>query len=363
MRTYQYFARNYSLNYEALNDRSAIYTYRKRERTMKNSWYMKIIAILTTVVLIAFLFTEISPNDIISTLLAINPVFVLAGFVLYIWMYFLRAWRFHILLNNEVTTRDLFSIECVHNMLNNLLPARTGELSYVYLLKTEHTKTTGDALGTLIIARIFDFIIITIFFLLLFLFIGDLAPGFMTVVVIGIVFLLSMVVLLIGLLSWGDSILLRVKKLSGYIDFKRIRLGTYIVKKSEETLACFRTYKAGKIHRHLSVILLSAGIWASTYLLFYLIALSMNIGLGSVQILFASSFVVFSSVLPIQGIGGFGTVEGGWALGFIAVGAAKDVAINTGFGYHLIILVYTIFLGTLGYLKISRSRKRKERED
>ena len=92
---------------------------------------------------------------------------------------------------------------------------------------------------------------------------------------------------------------------------------------------------------HTSVIMLSIGIWILTYSLFYLIAISMGIYLEPAQILFASSFAVFSTVLPIQGIGGFGTMEAGWALGFIAFGVTTEVAIKTGFGFHLIILLYT----------------------
>ena len=85
----------------------------------------------------------------------------------------------------------------------------------------------------------------------------------------------------------------------------------------------------------------------------------MGIELEPVQILFASSFAVFSTVLPIQGIGGFGTMEGGWALGFIAVGVPSEIAVKTGFGFHLIVLLYTISLGIYGYVNIYYFKKRK----
>lgn len=329
---------------------------------MKNSRTKKLFAVLITIILVAILLTQISLSEVIATLLSIEPVYVLAGFMLYTGTYVLRSWRFHILLNRQVSTGDLFPIECVHNMFNNLLPVRSGELSYVYLLRSEQNKTTGEALGTLIIARIFDFIIITIFFLLLFLCIENLAPGFTILVVIGIIFLVAMVVLLAGLLFCGDAILIRIKKCSEYLNFEKIQPGTWITKKSEETIACFNIYKAGTIHTHLSVIVLSLGIWAFSYLLFYLLAVSMHIELGIIPILFASSFAVFSTVLPIQGIGGFGTMEAGWALGFIAVGLEKDIAINTGFGFHLIVLLYTVLLGVFGYLSMYRSRKEKQRD-
>ena len=327
---------------------------------MKKFRYAQILAILITIVLIAILFTQISINDIISTLLNINPVFLLAGFVLYIGSYILRAWRFHTLLNKEVSIKDLFNIGCVHNLMNNLLPARTGELSYIYLLKTEQNKTTGEGLATLIIARIFDFIIISIFFLLFFLFIKkNLTTDFSILIEIGILFLFFMVVLLFGLLFYGNAFLKIFKCRAHYINFKKFRVGDYITKKSEETIECFENFKTGNINMHTSMIILSIGIWVLSYSLFYIIAISMGIHLEPVQILFASSFAVFSTVLPIQGIGGFGTMEAGWALGFIAVGVTKDVAINTGFGFHIIFLIYTISLGIFGYANIYYARRTK----
>ena len=315
-------------------------------------FYTKYIAALITIVLVAILFTQINLGDVKTTLKNINPIYIIAGFILYTCCYFFRAWRFHILLNKEVSIKDLFNIGCVHNMMNNLLPARTGELSYIYLLKTEQNKTTGEGLATLVISRIFDFIIISIFFLLFFLFVKNLTTDFSILIGIGILFLFLMVILLFGLLFYGNTILRLFKSWAHYINFKKFRVGDYITQKSEETIGCFEKFKTGQINTHISVIIFSIGIWILQYSLFYLIAISMGIHLEPVQMLFASSFAVFSTVLPIQGIGGFGTMEAGWALGFIAVGVSNEVAINTGFGFHLIILLYTISLGLFGYLNI-----------
>jgi hypothetical protein len=275
----------------------------------------------------------------------------------------LRALRFHLLLNKEVSIKDLFHIECVHYMMNNLLPARTGELSYIYLLKTEQNKPTGEGLATLVIARIFDFIIISIFFLLFSLFVKDLMPDFSILIDLGILFLFFMIILLFGLLFYGHHILKVFESIAQYINFKTFHAGDYITKKGEETIVCFEKFKTGNTGMHLSVILISVAIWVLEYSLFYLIAISMGIHLEPVQVLFASSFAVFSTVLPIQGIGGFGTTEAGWALGFIAVGVSKDVAINTGFGFHLIILLYTLSLGIFGYVNIHYSRKKRRQAE
>ncbi len=279
--------------------------------------------------------------------------------MLYTCSYIFRSWRFHILIHKEVSIRDMFHIECVHNMMNNLLPARTGELSYIYLLKTEQKKTTGEGLATLIIARIFDFIIISVFFLLFFLFTKNLLTDFSFLIKIGIIFLFSMIAVLLGLLFYGKAFLRKFRYWADYINFKKFRAGDYITKKSEETIEYFEKFKTGPIGMHTSVILLSIGIWIATYSLFYVLAVSMGINLEPVQILFASSFSVFSTVLPIQGIAGFGTMEGAWALGFVAVGLPREIAISSGFGFHIIILLFTVSLGILGYFNILYSMKSK----
>lgn len=320
---------------------------------------MKIFTVLITIVLLILLFTQINLGDISTTLKNIPPIYLILGFILYLCIYFLRALRFHIQLNKEISIQNLFHIGCVHNMLNYLLPARTGEFSYVLLLKSEHNKTTGEALGTLIIARIFDFITISVFFLLFFLFCKDLTVDFSFLIEIGILFLFLMVIFLFGLLIYGNIFLKIIKKWAHYINFEKFHFGDYILDKSKETIECFEKFKTGNINMHISIIILSIGIWVLFYLLLYIIAISMGIHLEPVQILFASSFAVFSTVLPIQGIGGFGTMEAGWALGFIAVGIPKEVAVSTGFGFHLILLLYTISLGIFGYVNIYYSRRVK----
>ena len=86
---------------------------------MNRKTIAKISAIVITIALVAILLSQIQISDIITTLAGINPLYLIAGFVLYVCCYFFRALRFHILLNREIGIRDLFNIVCVHNMANN----------------------------------------------------------------------------------------------------------------------------------------------------------------------------------------------------------------------------------------------------
>lgn len=101
---------------------------------MKRELIAKISAVVITIVLVAVLLSQVSIGDVAKTLASIDLVYLIIGFILYLSSYFFRALRFHILLNNKVSIKDLFSIVCVHNMANNILPARTGEVFVIYVV-------------------------------------------------------------------------------------------------------------------------------------------------------------------------------------------------------------------------------------
>lgn len=126
----------------------------------------KVAAVIITVILVAILLSQISIGDVAKTLISIDPIYIIIGFILYLGSYFFRALRFHILLNSKVSIKDLFSIVCVHNMANNILPARTGEVSYVYLSKKLHNISVGEGVASLMVARVFDFTTISFLILL-----------------------------------------------------------------------------------------------------------------------------------------------------------------------------------------------------
>jgi uncharacterized protein (TIRG00374 family) len=314
----------------------------------------KISAVVITIALVAILLSQIQIADVITTLAGIDPLYLIVGFAFYVCSYFFRALRFHILLNKEVGLRDLFNIVCVHNMVNNILPARTGELSYIYLLKKLHNKETGEGIATLFVARVFDFISISLFFFISALMIQDL-PTIILNVIVGIAaFLVLIVIFLITLLYFEDSFLNLVRNFFSRFNWDKKYFGDYLLRKGEETVVSFEKIKTSGKVTVITLILVSFGIWMSLYSLNYILVGAMNINLGYFVVLLASTFAIFTTVLPIQGIGGFGTIEGGWAVGFIAVGLTREVAISSGFGYHIIIWIYFLILGCGGLFRMSK---------
>lgn len=325
---------------------------------MDNKYLIQLFALFITIFLLVLLFNQINLEDVTTILTTINPVYLVIGFIIYLCSYIMRALRFFRLLNKQVHIKCLFPIVCLHNMLINLLPARTGEFSYIYLLKKISKRPAAEGFATLIIARIFDFIIIVVFFISISFFMNEINPELLDVVVFAAAFLFLIISFLFFLLMFGFKFLNLINIFFSFIKIEKYWVIQSINKKSAEIIKYFEDFKSLSTKEHVSIIAISLGIWLLTYALMYSLSIAMNIQLNWIQILFASSFSIFSTILPIQGIAGFGTVEMGWAIGFIAVGLSKEMAISTGFGFHIIILIYNLILGMAGYLYLNKIKKK-----
>lgn len=319
---------------------------------MKHPTLAKAAAVLITIVLLAILLSQVSVADVVATLVNINPIYLGAGFVLYACSYFFRAVRFWLLLNGGVSLGDLCQIVCVHNMMNNLLPARTGELSYVYLLKRLHARPVGEGVATLVVARVFDAIVI-IFLLFT---AGFFVQGIPAVAndFLWIIFLLLLIfmILLIVLVPFGRRVMQAIEKLLNYCRLTTTKLGDYSLRKGYEVVDSFERIDVWK--RVIPIFIVSVSTGLVSFGALYLILLGMDISLPIQNVIFGAAFILLASVLPIHGIAGFGTTEAIWTLVYIPLGMTLNDAIISGFGYHIIVLLFTLTLGLSGSLTLKR---------
>ena len=317
---------------------------------MKRETIAKILAVIITIVLVATLLSQISIGDVAKTLASIDPIYLIIGFVLYLFSYFFRALRFQILLGNKIGFKDLFTIVCVHNMANNILPARTGEVSYVYLSKKLHNISTGEGIASLMVARVFDLISISLLFFVAALYVRGLPPMIDKVIWAIAGFLLLIVLILVNLAYFGEQFMNRVGKIINMVSIGHIRGIPYLLRKGNETMQSFEVVKSKRVIIWTGI--LSMLVWASLYLVNYALINAMGINISFWSVIFVSTFPVFTTILPIQALGGFGTIEGGWTIGFMAIGLSKEIAIASGFSLHIIAYMYFFILGGFGTLML-----------
>ena len=315
---------------------------------MKRRNLTRILAVAITIILVILLLSRIELKDIATTLAKIKPLYLLIGFGLYLGSYWLRTLRFHILLKGEVRLRDLFPIVCVHNMVNNILPARTGELSYIFLLKKLHQRKIEEGIATLIVARLFDFMAISIIFFVSILGVRDLPVVISKVIGIIAGFLVLVVLILISFLYFGDKFIYIARRFA-----VRLKLNTrpvnYVLKKGEEIVQ----FLEGKTKRTvLQLFLVSVGLWITSCMLAVVLVTGIRLELTVFEILVCISFLAVITSLPIQGILGLGTTEGAWSIALLLFGVSKEVAIPSSFGLHIMVLGYLAILGFYGIKKL-----------
>jgi hypothetical protein len=317
---------------------------------MKKQNIKTVSIVFVTIVLIGLLLSQIKIIDIVNTLRSIEPANIAIGLLLYALSYYFRALRFYLLLDKKIKLKDMFYVVSVHNMANNIIPARAGELSYIYLLKKLHSKTTGEGFATLIIARLLDFVALTSFFFVSVLFVKNLPVLVMNTLWLVGFFMIFIVVFLLSIIYYGKKSLIFTKKILNKLGLVDRKIFVFLLKKMEEAVQSIDSIRNG--NNIYQIIISTFLLWGLNYFIVYFLLSSMNISLPLQNVVLGATFCLLTTVLPIHGVGGFGTNEGVWTLVFVPLGMPLETAIVSGFSYHIITVFYYILIGIYGSVVI-----------
>jgi glycosyltransferase 2 family protein len=285
---------------------------------------------------------------------------VTASCLAYLASNIFKTLRFRVMLKTYgIPGIDLFTITSYHNFFNQIMPARTGELTFLYYLKNIGGTEMSKGLHILVVTRIFDFIVISAFFICsLLLYFGIQTSA--ALVAAGVVFFIISVITLFNL-KWliilcGRLFRFMAKKLN----LEKKNFAARALGKVDEVVEEFSSFKTG---RHTPMLAATSILtWSALYFLFYLTIRSFGIEIDPLQSVAGSTGGVLTNVLPINSFGSFGTLEAGWTGGFVLVGMNEQDAIITGFGYHAISFFASAVIAFLCYIykKIFSSRRDAE---
>ena len=319
-----------------------------------------IMAVVITVVLLYLTLSQIKPADIINTLKSIEPIYLIIGFLTYIFCNTLRAIRFYVLLNKRIKIRSLFNIVCVYNMVNNMAPMRAGELSYVYMLKKLHNKNAAIGASTLIVARILDFAAICSLFLVSSWIAAKQIEGLRFASILTSLLIIACFLLLIMLLRCRENFLdpftCSLDKL-GLGNNARIK---YIILKLREIMQAMEDMR--NIKTAIFALITSFFIWIANFSVVFLVIKGMHFDMPLHIVIMGSTFTVLSTLLPIYGIAGLGTSQGLWTVILVPLGIPLNDAIISAFGYYIIQMAYYLTLGIYGLISIKILNQNKEIE-
>lgn len=277
------------------------------------------------------------------------PIYILIlCFMIYLLKCVLRSIRFNITLNGRVGVSNLFKIVAIHQLFNGLLPARTGEFSYIYLLGKKEDIPAGQSSASLMIARVFDFIVFILFIIFSLGLMRNSLPFTSQQVGIAIIVLSVILIGIILLFLKADVCLRFLEHLLYKSRLRKGRFVNYITRKLIEAKVGFCETKLPK--KLLSIFMLSFGVLILTYYGTYLFLSSIGIRIGFLQFAIAMSLTILTLLLPIQGIGNLGTYEGTFVLGLAIFGISENIALPVVFSLHLISYIFFIVTGIWGWI-------------
>jgi uncharacterized protein (TIRG00374 family) len=302
------------------------------------------------IILLTWLLAQLDFSQAAAIIREVPPGLLVGGFACYGLAFYARALRFKRLLPPDSSKQHLFPIVLVHYAALNIIPARLGELSYIYLLKKVNNVSTGCSVSNLILARVFDHITISVLFLVSSLFLPLSSSGLRSIQWGVGLFLVATCILLILLLTYKDMCVSWIRKGLQKFHIEHYSILRKILRELDEivrSLATIRVYR-----QTVRVACLSLVIWLSIFGHNYCVLHAFQVELSYAGVIWASTCVILLGVLPLHMFGGFGIHKASWVLIALELGIPKAVAITSAFGSHLVSMIFLVFLGGCGLLRL-----------
>jgi uncharacterized protein (TIRG00374 family) len=305
-----------------------------------------ILSILFSLAVVAYAILKLDWKAVQSSMVGLNWEWLILSLLVYGLNYVLRTMRFQILIpTKSVSFIKLLAVTGLYGMYNYLLPAKSGELTYIVLANRQLKVSLVEGTTSLVASRYLDFVAIAIILPFVLVFYLKSLPAWLiyaSLVFCGVVFLASL-----GLYWFA-------KKTSNRQE-TNLHTGMKWAAKIQKILMDLRDGLVTIYHQreHMRLLLLTMAIWLCVYTNFYLIVLSLGYQLSYFQIVVISIFMIPMTLLPFQGFANLGTHEISWVAAFSIFGQPESVALSVAFSSHVILLLDVLLLGGCSFLIIS----------
>ena len=303
------------------------------------------------VVIAYFLLKEIDIQEIPKTLSRLSIKALLIGFGCYCLLVLAKALRFRALLNLDGGVYQVFPILAMHTFWGNILPMRTGDVSYVYLMQRRQKVDATQGVASLLVASLIDLVLLMCLVVstawLLRAALRDTFSG--TVLYLIPLLMGGGLVAVVAFVYTAPRACMRfAERCAAPLLALEKRPVSWMVDKVLAVLRELTTFRSNR--RFLEV-------WAYSVLCLiirfgfqcYLVA-EMGVGIPMTEVLFALAFTNVFNLLPVQTVGNFGTTEFPFVWLLKHFGTSIETATVTGFSLHILILLYCLPLGAAGFL-------------
>jgi uncharacterized protein (TIRG00374 family) len=315
------------------------------QRIATSLFTKRVLSIILTMIVVVFLLAQISLRDVVDLLANISYRWMAIGGLFYFITNVGRALRLQMLLPNQVTRfHKLLPVVIAQSMFNNVLPARAGELSLVYLLRKHEAVPLGQGGVALIVARISDYLAVAAIFIVAALLSLESLPQHANGIIWIVMGVMLLTVVMLPVLAWGGRPgLFIMQRMFDWFGLTSHRAVKFSVAKLHEAIKAFEAIHSRG--RYLSIFIWSLCIWGTTFAWFYAFLRGIGIQTAPLKTIVGATFAVLSKAIPFISVGGLGAHEAGWTIGFVLVGLDKTVAISSGFAVNILTLLTSIVMG------------------
>lgn len=327
----------------------------------KRQTFIYIVSAILSIVLLVYLLLNLDWDVLRVAFSDIHWGWLGLALLAYLVNILLRALRFtNLIYSRPVKWMELVPVSALHNILMYLLPAKTGDVTYIFIAKDRLDLSLTEGTATLFAARFYDFSVVAAFLIILLPLSRDEIPDW--IFLPAVIFCALILLGTLGILAF-----LKFSKpaLDSFSELNEPLPNTQ--KQStglQKIRAAWNKFILGlrEIQQHgahVKVALLTAGIWLCIYANFYFATRSMGLPVAFYHIAIISMVMIPLTLLPLQGFANIGTHEIGWTSVLVAFNYPYKTALAIAAGSHFILLLSVLFSGGLAFLGAQFFQKRE----
>lgn len=269
-----------------------------------------------------------------------NYIFAIPAMLMVIFSFILRGirWGYFFPNDKKIKFQSLFGMMMIGFMVNNILPARIGEVTRAWMIGKKENISRSLSFGTIVLERIFDGF--SLLFILGFSMLFSPFPSWVKAFgLIGLFVFCFSLAFLVLLKTKKEYIIKRIESLASLFHKEFSLKISYILTKFIEGLVSLENLK------HLSLIIIYS-IVAQIVLAFefHLLFFSFGLCLPFYSAYFIASLVGLSSMIP-SGPGYIGVFQSFCVGGLLLFGISKDIALSYSIITHIVQYIPVTLIG------------------
>ncbi len=310
---------------------------------------------ILAVILVWFVYSKTSINDIIDLFRRVSFLWLAVSFVLFFLMTMMKAMQYYMLSGRQAPYPRVLSIVVVQNVITNFIATGAGIASYLTMFTVDQGVKLRRAAATFIIAKVGDLLIVWS----LLLFAGLLLWNRIPVLRFATFAALILIPLAIGIFI--ALIILRQKFVGGMRALaERLQLDRFsFAQRGFEILQFLAEQNSSMVFGLLqTAVICSLFYMALTMAWVYASLRAFSIIIPASVLVFVNSWIQLISWLPIQVFGGLGVMETSqvYLYSLFGIPAAQMATVSVG----LRVILYLFNLISLLYLPSQTFFRRKD---